>query len=117
MHAANYELQDYRGRTPLHLAAEYDRSLSAHYLLGLSPPASCDVRDFGGLMALSVMVKNMPKVVSGHTHTHTHLHYSFSTFECVVDCVCLHLSCCLHPTLVHVFVHVFLFPLSRLKWL
>ena len=68
--AANYELRDYRGRTPLHLAAEYDRSLSAQYLLGLSPPASCDARDLGGLMALSVMVQTMPKVVSRHSHTH-----------------------------------------------
>ena len=71
-YTASYDLLDYRGRTPLHLAVEYDRSFAVQLLMGLPQPASCVVRDNFGQLALATMIENMPKLVSCiHVYSHT----------------------------------------------
>ncbi|XP_065843488.1 transient receptor potential cation channel subfamily V member 5-like isoform X2 [Oscarella lobularis] len=58
------EARDYRGRTPLQVAADLDRSESVrHLLLDVKPrPADAGVRDNTGQTALSSMVLTMPLV-------------------------------------------------------
>ncbi len=63
MLAGDYEVRDYKGRTPLHLAAELDRTVSAEYLLSLDPPAECQVTDNKGNHAITSMIRTMPQVV------------------------------------------------------
>ena len=66
MHAytGDYEIQDYKGRTPLHLAAELDRTVAAEYLLSLDPPAECRVTDKQGNHVITSMIRTMPQVVA-----------------------------------------------------
>lgn len=64
MLTGDYEVQDYKGRTPLHLAAELDRTVAAEYLLSLDPPAECRVTDKQGNHAITSMIRTMPQVVS-----------------------------------------------------
>jgi hypothetical protein len=60
---ANIERRDYKGRTPLQLAAELDRSESVRCLLEMKPiPANVGVSDYSGHMALTSMVATMPPV-------------------------------------------------------
>lgn len=59
----NYEATDQKGRTPLYLAAEFDRSTVAEYLISLSEPAEVRVRDNDGNFALTSMIRTMPRVV------------------------------------------------------
>ena len=60
----NYEIPDYKGRTPLYLAAELDRSVAAEYLLSLDPPANCQAVDKQGNYAISSMIRTMPEMVN-----------------------------------------------------
>ena len=62
--AGEYDVRDYMGRTPLHLAAELDRTLAADYLLSLDIPAECRVIDNYGNHAITSMIRTMPKTVS-----------------------------------------------------
>ena len=85
----DYEVRDYKRRTPLHLAAELgelfgghssqtphkhkhthilplpitDRTEAAEYLLSLDKPAECRVSDNLGNTVLVSMIRTMPKVV------------------------------------------------------
>ena len=67
--SADLEAKDYRGRTPLHLAVDLHRSLAADYLISLPALAQIRVTEKNGDMAISAMIKTMPKVVC-------YLHYS-----------------------------------------
>ena len=60
----NYEISDYKGRTPLYLAAELDRTVAAEYLLSLDPPADCQAIDKRGNHVIGSMIRTMPDVVS-----------------------------------------------------
>ena len=62
--AGDYEVRDYKGRTPLHLATELDRSVAAEHLLSLDSPAECQVVDNNGNYAITSMIRTMPQVVS-----------------------------------------------------
>ena len=89
-YTGDYEIRDYKGRTPLHLAAELgelafggslfpththpthayilplpitDRTEAAEYLLSLDKPAECQVSDNLGNTVLVSMIRTMPKVV------------------------------------------------------
>lgn len=64
MTVGNYEVPDYKGRTPLHLAAELDRTVAAEFLLSLDPPAECRVVDNRGNHIITSMIRTMPQVVS-----------------------------------------------------
>lgn len=57
---ANKEISDYRGRTPLLIAAEYERRAASSKLIDLG--ASARVVDFTGLHALSVLISKMPQI-------------------------------------------------------
>ena len=61
--SADLEAKDYRGRTPLHLAVDLYRSHAADYLISLPEPAQIRVTEQNGDMAISAMIKTMPKVV------------------------------------------------------
>ena len=70
MHSGNYEVRDYKGRTPLHLAAELDRTVVAEYLLSLDQPAKCTVYDDQGNHVITTMIRTMPQVVSLPAYEH-----------------------------------------------
>eukprot|EP00118_Oscarella_pearsei_P013731 m.112623 g.112623 ORF g.112623 m.112623 type:complete len:838 (+) comp37445_c0_seq1:51-2564(+) len=58
------ENRDYKGRTPLQIAAELDRSESVSLLLDVKPRAAdAGVKDYSGHSALSSMVRTMPPVM------------------------------------------------------
>jgi len=59
---ADLEAKDYRGRTPLHLAAERDRTAAALVLLSLDEPAISSTCDDSGHSALICLIQNMPEV-------------------------------------------------------
>ncbi|XP_065890691.1 transient receptor potential channel pyrexia-like isoform X2 [Dysidea avara] len=59
---ANIEAKDHRGRTPLHLAAERDRTAAALALLSLDKPANCNTCDDSGHLALISFIQNMPEI-------------------------------------------------------
>ncbi|KAL5252312.1 hypothetical protein ACHWQZ_G015174 [Mnemiopsis leidyi] len=54
------EARDYRGRTPLLIAAEYDRRSAAQKLIELG--VTTKVVDYSGLHALSILIAKMPKL-------------------------------------------------------
>ena len=60
----NQEVQDYQGRTPLHLASELDRTSAAESLISLPEPAEVRVQDNIGNIAIASMTRTMPGVVS-----------------------------------------------------
>ena len=59
---ADIEAKDHRGRTPLHLAAERDRTAAALVLLSLDKPAMSYTCDDSGHSALISLIQNMPDV-------------------------------------------------------
>lgn len=59
---ADLEARDHRGRTPLHLAAERDRTAAALVLLSLDKPAIGSTCDDSGHSALISLIQNMPEV-------------------------------------------------------
>ena len=59
---ADIETKDYRGRTPLHLAAERDRTAAALVLLSLDKPAVGSTCDDSGHTAIISLIQNMPEV-------------------------------------------------------
>ena len=61
---ADLEAQDYKGRTPLFVAAELDRSDTARMLLEYG--ANAGVVDKSGMAAIVLMVRKMSPVVSSH---------------------------------------------------
>ena len=71
--SADLEAKDYRGRTPLHLAVDLHRSLAADYLISLPAPAQIRVMEQNGDMAISAMIKTMPKVVCYLTLLYLHV--------------------------------------------
>lgn len=61
-------MKDYKGRTPLHLAAELDRTVVAEHLLSLEKPAKCTVVDKAGSHVITSMIRTMPQVVCHSSH-------------------------------------------------
>lgn len=59
---ADIEAKDHRGRTPLHLAAERDRTAAAMVLLSLDNPAVSSTCDDSGHLAMISLIQNMPEV-------------------------------------------------------
>ncbi len=59
----NQDVLDYQGRTPLHLAAELDRTNAADCLVNLPEPAEVRVQDNHGNIAICSMTRTMPNVV------------------------------------------------------
>ena len=57
------EVRDYKGRTPLHLAAELDRTAAAEYLISVPISAEVRVQDDHGNHAIASMIRTMPRVV------------------------------------------------------
>lgn len=57
------EVRDYKGRTPLHLAAELDRSAAAECLISVPISAEVRVQDNVGNHAIASMIRTMPHVV------------------------------------------------------
>ena len=57
---ADLDARDFKGRTPLHLAAELDRSETARFLIESGAPAG--VADESGQTALAWMIVKMPPV-------------------------------------------------------
>ena len=57
------EMVDYKGRTPLHLAAELERTAAVECLM--SPPIFADVsvQDNLGNLAIASMIRTMPQMV------------------------------------------------------
>ena len=60
-------MRDYKGRTPLHLAAELDRSNAAECLISVPISAEVRVQDDMGNHAIASMIRTMPHVVSAKT--------------------------------------------------
>ena len=59
---ADLEMKDHRGRTPLHLAAERDRTAAALVLLSLDKPAMGSACDDSGHSTLICLIQNMPEI-------------------------------------------------------
>ena len=59
---ADIEAKDYRGRTPLYLAAERDRTAAAMVLLSLDKPAVGSTCDDSGHSVIISLIQNMPEV-------------------------------------------------------
>lgn len=57
------ESYDYKGRTPLHLAAELDRTAAAECLVSFPISAEVRVQDNVGNHAIASMMRTMPQVV------------------------------------------------------
>ena len=57
---ADIEAVDYRGRSPLFIAAELDRSVSAKLLLERG--ANATAKDSTGNLCLTIMASKMPQV-------------------------------------------------------
>ena len=64
---ADIEARDYKMRTPLHVAAELDRSDTARLLLEYG--ANAGVVDSSGMSAIVLMVRKMSPVVSSFVNT------------------------------------------------
>ena len=60
---ADLEAKDHRGRTPLHLAAERDRTAASLVLLSLDKPAICTTCDDSGHLAIISIIQNIPEAV------------------------------------------------------
>ena len=60
---ADLDARDYRSRTPLHLAINLGRAMAAEYLISLPSSADVRVEDKNGNMAMSAMIRTMPRVV------------------------------------------------------
>ena len=57
------EVFDYKGRTPLHLAAELDRTGAVECLISVPILAEVRVQDNAGNHAIASMIRTMPQVV------------------------------------------------------
>lgn len=60
---------DYKGRTPLHLAAELDRTAAVECLISAPILADVRVQDHMGNCAIASMIRTMPEVVCQPMHT------------------------------------------------
>jgi hypothetical protein len=57
------ELVDYKGRTPLHLAAELDRTAAVERLISAPILADVRVHDNMGNRVIASMIRTMPQMV------------------------------------------------------